>query len=112
MVEDERIAEEDYEPSIAPNSPAEVPEEEVPAGEELPEGESHGEVLLPLEEDLDGVGQHPSNAELEADNEMEEVNNRMMQLYRQMLDDAEEAEIRGEHAHAEWLRQQAEELQW
>ena len=116
-VEDERTAEEDYEPSIAPNSPAEVPEEEVPeeevpAGEEVHEGEEHGEVLLPLEEDLDGVGQHPSNAELEADNEMEDVNNRMMQLYRQMLDGAEEAEIRGEHAHAEWLRQQAEELQW
>ena len=115
VVEDEVTAEEDYEPSIATSSPAEVPEEEVPevevpAGEELPGGEDHGEVLLPLEEDLDGVGQHPSNAELEADNEMEEVNNRMMQLYQQMLDGAEDAEIRGEHAHAEW--QQAEELQW
>ena len=115
-VEDERTGEEDYEPSIAPNSPAEVPEEEVPEAEVpaegVPEGEKHVDVLLPIEEDLEGVGQHPSNAELEADHEMEDVNNRMMQLYQQMLDGAEAAEIRGEHAHAEWLRQQAEELQW
>ena len=36
----------------------------------------------------------------------------MMALYRQMLERAEDAEIHGEHEHAEWLRQQAEELHW
>lgn len=76
-----------------------------------------GGVHLPAKEemDLEGVGEHPSAAELGAgavENDVEGVHDRMMVVYREMLEGAEEAEIRGEHEHAEWLRQQAETLQW
>ena len=46
------------------------------------------------------------------ENDVEGVHGRMMVVYREMLEGAGEAEIRGEHEHAEWLRQQAETLQW
>ena len=100
--------EEEYEPSIAPGSPAihGEGEGEVQSGD--------GGALLPVEEeiDLEGVGEHPSAAEVAADNESEDLNNRMMSLYGEMLDAAEEADARGEHEHAQWLREQAENLEW
>ena len=106
--QNENENEEEYEPSIAPGSPA-------------IHGEGEGEVqsgdcgaLLPVEEeiDLEGVGEHPSAAEVAADDEAEDLNNRMMSLYGEMLDAAEEADIRGEHELAQWLREQAENLEW
>ena len=106
----------EYEPSIAPESPrpgghGEGQED----GDEARAGD--GGVHLPAKEemDLEGVGEHPSAAELGAggvENDVEGVHGRMMVVYREMLEGAGEAEIRGEHEHAEWLRQQAENLQW
>ena len=103
--QNENENEDEYEPSIAPGSPAIHGEDEVQSGD--------GGALLPVEEEIEaGVGEHPSAAEVAADEEAEDLDNRMMRLYREMLDAAEEAEVHGEHEHAGWLRQQAEELHW
>ena len=104
--------------AIAPGSPEEVPGEEHGGEEGHGEGDEaqggDGGVLLPLEEEieLEGVDEHPSAAEVAADEGLDDIHDRMMALYRQMLQGAEDAEVRGEFEHAEWLRQQAEELQW
>jgi len=100
--------------AIAPGSPEELPGEEHGGEEGHGEGGADGGVLLPLEEEieLEGVGEHSSAAEVAADEGLDDIHDRIMALYRQMLQGAEDAEVRGEFEHAEWLRQQAEELQW
>ena len=93
---------EEYEPSIAPGSPTDH-------GEGEGEGEAQsgdGGVHLPVEEELDleGVGVHPSAAELAADGMEtyeEDVNTQVMNLYRDLLERADDAEV----------RRQAEDLQ-